>query len=81
MSFGFESQDAVIDAALRKAEDHDVLLLAAASNVGRDMVGARSWPAATMTMLCASTRQRVKDFPTPRIRHGARTLTGLLRLG
>jgi hypothetical protein len=47
MSFGFEGEDEVIEAALKKADQNDVLLLAAASNVGRDMVGAHSWPAAT----------------------------------
>jgi subtilisin family serine protease len=46
MSFGFEEQDDTIEAALVNAERKDVLLIAAASGVGRDMVNALSWPAA-----------------------------------
>lgn len=47
MSFGFEAEDDTIEAALRNAEDKNVLLIAAASNAGRDMVHACSWPAAS----------------------------------
>lgn len=47
MSFGFEAEDHTIEAALKNADNKNVLLLAAASNVSRDMVHASSWPAAT----------------------------------
>ena len=47
MSFGFEAEDANIEASLKNAEKNDVLLIAAASNVGGDHVDAFCWPAAT----------------------------------
>lgn len=46
MSFGYETQDDAIEAAMARAEGKGVLLIAAASNVGGDTVDARSWPAA-----------------------------------
>lgn len=46
MSFGYKAEDPIIEAALKEADKKDVLLIAAASNVGLDMVHARSWPAA-----------------------------------
>lgn len=65
MSFGFEARDAVIDAALKKAEDNDVLLIAAASNVGRDMVDAPSWPAATRDNVMCIYAAEGRGVPYP----------------
>jgi hypothetical protein len=44
MSFGYEAEVEVIEKALKKADDNNVLLIAAASNVGGNTALAQRWP-------------------------------------
>jgi hypothetical protein len=56
MSFGHESAIEVIDEALEFAERHNLLLLAASSNVGGNTGRARRWPGSrhNVISMCAT---------------------------
>ena len=52
MSFGYSKSVSVIDDALKAADREDVLMLAAASNVGGNVTKARAWPATRSNVVC-----------------------------
>jgi subtilisin family serine protease len=70
MSFGYESTVEVIDDALKFAGDSNVLLIAAASNVGGNTGRARRWPGTRDNVLsmCATEGNgfEYKGNPPPR---------------
>lgn len=70
MSFGFEGAIGVIDEALKFAGSHNVLLIAAASNVGGNIWKARRWPGTrdNVISMCATegNGSEYKNNPPPR---------------
>jgi hypothetical protein len=70
MSFGYETVIDEIDQALKLASEHNVLLIAAASNVGGNTGRAQRWPAIrdNVISMCATQGKgfQYKRNPPPR---------------
>jgi hypothetical protein len=70
MSFGYEAEVEVIEKALKKADDNNVLLIAAASNVGGNTALAQRWPGTrdnVMSVYAAEGKGfQYADNPPPR---------------
>jgi hypothetical protein len=70
MSFGYEAEVEVIEKALKKADDNNVLLIAAASNVGGNTALAQRWPSMrdnVMSIYAAEGKGfQYADNPPPR---------------
>lgn len=70
MSFGYEAEVEVIEKALKKADENNVLLIAAASNVGGNTALAQRWPGTrdnVMSVYAAEGKGfQYADNPPPR---------------
>ena len=62
MSFGYEAEVEVIEQALKKADDNNVLLIAAASNVGGNTALAQRWPSTRDNVMSVYAAEG-KGFP------------------